>query len=175
MTQQQNANRLFLLLGLGTLDLRRTPESLLPVLALLALLSACTLDLGGESDADQSVVRLELLHGLGGVIDEGEAGGLAATELCAKAEDADLLLVGLVETGELLPELLLRDVGAARVEDVNDHLLAAEQRVANELAGAQSDGGVGVGHLRGWMASLSCEVDDQDWRLCLVSIFLCGG
>jgi hypothetical protein len=84
------------------------------------LLSACALDLGGESDADQSVVGLELLHGLGGVIDKSEAGGLATTELCAKAKDADLLLVGLVETGELLPELLLRDVGAARVEDVTE-------------------------------------------------------
>lgn len=61
---------------------------------------------------------LELLHGFGGVIDEGEAGGLAATELCAKAENADLLLVGLVETSELVPEVLLGDVGTARVEDV---------------------------------------------------------
>jgi hypothetical protein len=34
----------------------------------------------------------------------------------------------------------------------HDHLLAAEQRVADELARAQSHGGVGVGHLGGLMA-----------------------
>ena len=185
---------------------------------------------------------LELLHRLGGVIDEGEAGGLAATELCPQAEDADLVLVGLVETSKLFPEVLLGDVGAVGVEDVtasrrkktglairsracsvntaietktprsippgcrsntgkrrratpfpahrpisrrnvasmaamvvmeaerragercggevagrefvgdsHDHLLAAQQRVANELARTQGDGGVGISHLRGWM------------------------
>ena len=34
--EKTNASHLFLLLGLGTLDLRRSPEGLLPVLALLA-------------------------------------------------------------------------------------------------------------------------------------------
>ena len=61
---------------------------------------------------------LEFLHRLGGVVDEGEAGGLAATELCPQAEYADLVLVGLVETSKLFPEVLLGDVGAAGVEDV---------------------------------------------------------
>ena len=42
----------------------------------------------------------------------------------------------------------------------HDHLLAAQQRVADELAGAQGDGGVGVGHLDEYR--VSCEVDDQD-------------
>jgi len=81
-------------------------------------LPARLLDLGRQSDADQSVVGLELLHGLGGVVDKSEAGRLATTELCAEAENADLLLAGLVHAGELLAELLLGDVGATRVEDV---------------------------------------------------------
>ena len=140
--------RLFLLLRLGTLDLCRAAESLLSVLALLAcwgvllahlagpgaqfvsqhsskhgeckrtLLSAGTLGLGGHADTDQAVGRLELLHGLGGVIDESEAGGLATTELSSETEDGDLVLLGLVERTELLTELLLGDVGTARVEDV---------------------------------------------------------
>lgn len=84
----------------------------------LTLLPAGLLDLACESDAHQPVVGLELLHGLGGVVDEGEAGGLAATELRAEAEDADLVLAGLVHARELLPELVLGDVGAAGVEDV---------------------------------------------------------
>lgn len=182
------------------------------------LLSAGTLGLGGEANTDESVVGLKLLHRLGRVVDEGEASGLATTELCAEAKDADLLLLGLVEAGELVAELLLGDVGAAGVEDVpvdaksakshrlivrpdpsiptprdemasskedaetvsgltsasssrktrrsrsgsvagerdsgtggknsHDHLLAAQQRVADELARAQGHGGVGVGHLR---------------------------
>lgn len=116
------------------------------VLALLALLSAGTLGLGGEANTDQSVLRLELLHGLGGVVDEGEAGGLAATELGSQTEDGDLVLLGLVEGAKLLAELILGDVGTVGVEDVNDHLLAAQQRVADELASSEGDGGVVVRH-----------------------------
>jgi hypothetical protein len=110
--------RLFLLLRLGTLGLRRAAQSLLLVLALLALLPAGTLGLGGKADTDQAVLGLELLEGLGRVVDKGEAGGLAATELSAQAEDLDLLLLGLVEGADLLAELLLGDVGTTGVEDV---------------------------------------------------------
>lgn len=152
---------------------------------------------------------LELLHRLGRVVNQGEAGGLAATELCPETKDADLVLLGLVHAGELVAELLLGDVGAVRVENVtacakepesatlhppntfaeslfrlscfgrskwpevrdrcgaidgnemqagseigdsHDHLLATEQRVADELARAQRDRRVGVGHLGGLMA-----------------------
>lgn len=82
----QETSRLFLLLLACTLDLCRTPESLLSVLALLAyipsnqydfqtqiscspqakdphtLLSAGLLDLCGSPNANQSVVGLELLQ-----------------------------------------------------------------------------------------------------------------
>jgi hypothetical protein len=82
------------------------------------LLSAGLLDLGAETRSDEEVVGLELLQGLGGVVDEGEAGGLATTELRAQAEDGNLVLLGLVEAAELLAELILGDVGAVGVEDV---------------------------------------------------------
>lgn len=111
-------NRLFVLLRLGTLDLCRTTEGLLPVLALLALLPAGLLDLGGLADTHQPVAGLELLEGLGRVVDQGEAGGLATTELSPQAEDADLVLGGLVHGRKLLTELILGDVGAGRVQDV---------------------------------------------------------
>lgn len=81
-------------------------------------MSGGLLDLAGHANADESVVGLELLHGLGGVVDEGEASGLATTELGAETEDGDLVLGGLVELGELLAELILGDVGAVGVEDV---------------------------------------------------------
>lgn len=63
-------------------------------------------------------MRLELLHGLGGVVDKGETGGLAATELGAQTEDGDLVLAGLVEASELVTELILGNVGAVGVQDV---------------------------------------------------------
>lgn len=84
------------------------------------LLSAGLLDLLGQANADQAVVGLELLHGLGRVVDESKASGLATTELGAQAEDRDLVLAGLVEAGELVTELLLGDVGAVGVQDVTD-------------------------------------------------------
>lgn len=82
------------------------------------LLSGGLLDLGSGTDTDETVVRLELLQGLSGVVDQGEAGALATTVLRAEAEDGDLVLVGLVETGELVAELILGDVGTVGVEDV---------------------------------------------------------
>ena len=82
------------------------------------LLAGSLLDLVGDTDTDETVVGLELLQGLGGVVDESEAGGLATTVLCAETEDGDLVLVGLVQVGQLLAELILGDVGAVGVEDV---------------------------------------------------------
>lgn len=82
------------------------------------LLPAGLLDLAGHADADQSVVRLELLHRLVGVVDESEAGALATTVLGPEAEAVDLVLVGLVELGQLVAELILGDVGAVGVEDI---------------------------------------------------------
>lgn len=82
------------------------------------LLSAGLLDLRAGTDADQAVVRLELLQGLLRVVDQSEAGALATTVLRAEPEDGHLVLVGLVQVGQLLAELILGDVGAVGVEDV---------------------------------------------------------
>jgi hypothetical protein len=90
----------------------------LTVMVAHTLLAGSLLDLGGGTDANETVVGLELLEGLGGVVDEGKAGALTATVLCAETEDGDLVLVGLVQVGQLLTELVLGDVGAVGVEDV---------------------------------------------------------
>ena len=82
------------------------------------LLSAGLLDLLGSTDTDETVMRLELLQGFLGVVDEGEAGGLATTVLRTEAEDGNLVLVGLVQVGELAAELILGDVGTVGVKDV---------------------------------------------------------
>ena len=63
-------------------------------------------------------MRLELLQGLVRVVDQSEAGALATTVLRAEPEDRHLVLVGLVQVGQLLTELILGDVGAVGVEDI---------------------------------------------------------
>ena len=65
--------------------------------------------------------------------------------MCPQAERHDALLVRLVDGSKALGELLLGDVGAGRVEDVNDELTASEKTVGDEFARAQGDGGVVVG------------------------------
>lgn len=115
-------------------------------------MSAGTLGLGGESDTDQAVLGLELLQSLGGVVDEGEAGGLAATEVGAQAEDLDLLLLGLVQAAELLAELSLGDVGTAGVEDVTNSLKEEHRSVK-------------FSWLELWLNSLAASCDSSS--LCL--------
>lgn len=61
---------------------------------------------------------LELLQGLGRIVDEREASCLSTTELCLETENVDLVLVGLVHLGELATEFIFGDVGAVWVEDV---------------------------------------------------------
>lgn len=63
-------------------------------------------------------MRLKFLQSLAGVVDQSEAGALATTVLRAEAENGDLVLVGLVELGESVTELVLGDVGAVGVEDI---------------------------------------------------------
>ena len=82
------------------------------------LLSRGALGLGGEAVPDLAVLRIVLLQSLGGIVDETKAGGLAATKLGSQTEDGDLVLLGLVEGGELVAQLILGDVGSAGVEDV---------------------------------------------------------
>lgn len=147
---QKKASRLFLLLLGRTLDLRRTTQSLLSVLSLLALLSAWLLDLASKSDANQSVVGLELLQSFRRIVDKGETGCLSTTILSLETEHVDLVLVGLVHFGELGSEFILGDVGSVWVEYINDHLLAAEEGVANELARAQGHGLLTVCHVCVW-------------------------
>jgi len=155
------ASHLFVLLLGCTLGLRCTSESLLSVLALLALLSAGLLDLCCHSYSDQAIMGLKLLQRLWRIVHERETSCLSTTILCLQAENVDLVLVGLVHFGELASEFLLGDVGTVGVEDIDDHLLAAQERVANELASSQRNGLFSVRHL--------CEEDNRSVCLRLLS------
>lgn len=110
----------------------------------LTLLSAGLLNLGRLSVSHKSVVWLKLLHGLGGIVEEGKAGALATTELCPEAEDRDLVLGGLVKLRELLAELILGHVGARWVKDVTvgGAVLVAGPGMACEAQCAAEDRGI---------------------------------
>ena len=95
--------------------------------------------------ADKSVLGLELLGEIHGVIDESEAGGLAASEVGLEAEDEDPVGGAVVHLAELLPDVSLADGGLAGVEDVHDHLPPAEQSVQHILAGPDGDTAVNHG------------------------------
>lgn len=82
------------------------------------LLPGGLLDLGGHAVADQPVVGLELLHRLSGVVDESKAGALSATVVRLETEDGDIVLLRLVELGELAAEFVLGHVGSVGVEHV---------------------------------------------------------
>lgn len=78
-------------------------------------------------------MRLELLQGLGRVVDQGKASGLATTELSLEAENIDLVFAGLVELGKLRSEVVFRDVGTVRVEDVTTGSLESSFRLLSLL------------------------------------------
>ncbi len=85
-------------------------------------------DLGDESGKrmviaypDEAVLGLELLGNGEVVVDETEAGALAATELGLEAEEEHSLgILDLVHLTDLLLELGLGDVGATLVDHIDD-------------------------------------------------------
>jgi hypothetical protein len=90
----------------------------MPALGRYTLRSARPLLPLGHLVSDEAVLGLKLLEGLVGLVDEGEAGALAAAELRPEAEHGDRVLGRLVQLAELLPQLVLGDVGAVGVQDV---------------------------------------------------------
>ena len=65
------------------------------------------------------------------VVDECETGALSTTKLGPESEHNDLVLGGLVHCGELVSQLVLADVGAGRVQDIDHHLLALQEPVGD--------------------------------------------
>jgi hypothetical protein len=82
------------------------------------------------------MLGFELLGEVEGVVDEGETGRFAATEVGAESEDEHGIGSDLVHGGELVAAILLGDGSESRVKNVADHLFAAKQTVRHELASA---------------------------------------
>merc|ERR1712006_113 len=105
-------------------------HAVLPLLALLAR----GLARGALAGTDHAVLRLVLLGCLGVVIDQAETGATTTAKLGAEAEeDHGHVILSLVHVLDLALELLLADVGSARVNDIDNHLLAREEPVCEEL------------------------------------------
>jgi hypothetical protein len=94
--------------------------------------------------SDETVLGLELLGSLKRVVDQGESGSLATTELGLVAKAEDNFLLSLVHLGELLTELVLGHIGTAGMDDIDDHLLSLKQAVGEELSGSQCNGSVSL-------------------------------
>merc|ERR1711983_404191 len=73
-----------------------------------------------NSLSDESVLGFELLGKVHCVVDEGESGGLATSEVGLEPEGEDSVGSAVLHLGELFPDVRLADGGLAGVEDVDD-------------------------------------------------------
>lgn len=101
----------YLLSSSSDLGLLGTPDLLHSVLPLLLLFPGDLGDLFEDTLSHQSVLGLELLSEVHGIIDEGESGALAATEVGLETEGHDTVRSALVHLGQLFADLRLGDAG----------------------------------------------------------------
>lgn len=86
------------------------------------------------------MLGLKLLLTLLIVVNQSKALRDTTTEFGLEAEDGYTVLVGLVESSELLSNLNPRDVGSGRVEDGEDKLFTVKEPVGDEFGGTDGDG-----------------------------------
>ncbi len=79
--------------------------------------------LGCETYTSKHLLAVELLSSVKRIIDEGEAGRSATTELGLETENRNVLILGLEGLSKLALDVGLRDVGQLGVNQF-DHLLA---------------------------------------------------
>jgi hypothetical protein len=120
--------------GLGFLG---TSEFLGTILSFFALFSASLFN-GQESLSNETVFGLEFLDDISVVVNEGKASGFATTKSGTESKSDDVLGIGLVNLGEFFTDFSLGDIGFSRVQHIDHHLLARQQAVGQELAGADS-------------------------------------
>lgn len=138
--QTKQCKNLFLslLLRTSSLLLIRTPELFTPILPLLSLLSRRLLNFGRNTNTHFSVVRLkhtvrttpgkrwqgdgylEFLEIGFGIIDQGEASGLSASELRAESKCLDGFFGDFVHASETGTDIVFRKVGFGGVQDIDD-------------------------------------------------------
>jgi len=129
------AQPLFPFLGrLCGLDLLGAAELLGPILALLPQFARGFLHFFHKSCPNETMLGLKLLLSDFIVIDQSKPSAPPSTEMCPKSESNNTVFVSLVDSGEFFRKIRLRDIRAARVENVDDELAARQQTVSDELA-----------------------------------------
>ena len=123
--------------GLGLLF----PSGLLhTILGVLLGTSSRSLLLTSQASALQTILGLKLLQLLQVLIDQAETTAASTSKSCFEAEELDALdVMDLVHAAQLLSQVLLGDVGHARMDHIQDELLAAQQGVVQELSGANCE------------------------------------
>jgi len=111
-------------LGKGTSG---TSDLLTLVLGLLDSLTRLLLHLE-HSVTCKTMLGLELQASFLVIVDKAESGGLSSSELCLKSKKHDKLGVGLVHLSNNLGKLSLRNIGASRMNDVDNHLWEESKR-----------------------------------------------
>merc|ERR1719187_2410215 len=137
MDFSRTTNTKHLLLSSGA-DLRLgcSPDLLHPVLSA---------DLGWtlrNTLSVETILGLELLGKVHGVVDEGEPGRLAATEVGSEAEGEDPVRGAVVDLGQLVADVALGDGGLAGVQNVHHHLTTTQQAVGHVLPSTNGHGTV---------------------------------
>lgn len=125
--------------NLSNLGLLCSAHLLHSVLAFLTLLAWWSL-LFEESVTGETVFWFEFLGEIKSVVDECESSRFATTEVGAVSKDENDIGCDLVHGCKLVADVLLRDRGESRVENVANHLFAAQQTVRHELTSANSCG-----------------------------------
>ena len=100
--------------------------------------------------SSEHLLAVVLLSSVKRIIDKGEAGGSATTELSLETENRNVLLLGLEGLGQLGLDVGLRDVGLLGVDELNHlksqvrvairtyALFPLEKRVLHEFASVQN-------------------------------------
>ena len=134
----------YLLSGSADLGLFGAPHFLHSVLALLLLLSR---GLGTPLDHTlprESKLGLELFGEVHCVVDEGEAGALAAAKVGLESVGENAVGSGLVHLGQLLPDLGLGHRRSVGVKHVHHHLAPLQQPVGHILARTHGNSALGL-------------------------------
>ena len=103
-----------------------TTDLLALVLRLLHCLAAPFLLLS-QSKSDKTVLGFELHQGILVVVNDAKASRLSTSELGTEAEEDDERGGGLVHASDDFLKFRLGDIGAARVDDVNNHLQGVQK------------------------------------------------
>ena len=103
------------------------------------MLSSSLSSNGSEFVSEEHALGIVLLSGVGIIIDAGESGGSATTELGVESEDGDVLRLGVEHLAELLLDGSLRDGSLIRMDQLDDDLLSLQKWVLDESSGVADD------------------------------------